>query len=407
MIVKRRFGAWHAFVAAAIVMASLGTASVAAQARSQGPNTPSGPSGSVARWGDYFGGRHSDFRTPHVVSGLANVVAIDASNSSNYALECAGGVSSCPTDGIVMAWGDGAVGQLGDGSNHSPHNQPVQVHFPSGVNIVSIGEARDEGFAIDSTGQGWGWGLNGHGSLCIGNTTKQSVPVAIPGLTSVTAVQGGQDHVLWLLANGTVMACGANNYGQLGTGRTRASNVPTAVRQLTDIVQITAGNTTSGALDSSGNVYMWGYNRRGQVGIGSGDQGSISTPTKVTLPLPAVQLSSGGDIIGNGHSLAILNDGSVYAWGDDANGQLGDGQTFDKFSPVQVTVPAGVTFTNVAAGGCFSLALDTNGYVYSWGCGQRGQLGVAGMSQSTSPIEVDSGVGMISATANNALDFHS
>lgn len=342
-----------------------------------------------------------------MVSGLANVVAIDASNSSNYALECAGGVSSCPTDGIVMAWGDGAVGQLGDGSNHSPHNQPVQVHFPSGVNIVSIGEARDEGFAIDSTGQGWGWGLNGHGSLCIGNTTKQSVPVAIPGLTSVTAVQGGQDHVLWLLANGTVMACGANNYGQLGTGRTRASNVPTAVRQLTDVVQITAGNTTSGALDSSGNVYMWGYNRRGQVGIGSGDQGSISTPTKVTLPLPAVQLSSGGDIIGNGHSLAILNDGSVYAWGDDANGQLGDGQTFDKFSPVQVTVPAGVTFTNVAAGGCFSLALDTNGYVYSWGCGQRGQLGVAGMSQSTSPIEVDSGVGMISATANNALDFHS
>ncbi len=362
--------------------------------------------GSVARWGDYFGGRHSDERTPHAVSGLANVVAIDASNSSNYALECAGGISSCPTDGIVMAWGDDANGQLGNGGTSDPQNRVVQVLFPAGIHIVSIGEARNEGFAVDSTGQGWGWGNNGHGSLCIGNHQDQTIPVAIPGITTATAVQGGQDHVLWLLANGTLVSCGENNFGQLGTGGTKSHMTPVAVIDLSNIVQITAGNTTSGALDSSGNVYMWGYNRKGQIGVGS-TKGLIATPTKVKLPLPAVQVSSGGDIIGNGHSLAVLNNNSVYAWGDDANGQLGDDQTVNENAPVQVNVPAGVTFASVAAGGYFSLALDTQGNVWSWGGGQRGQLGAGSATQSAVPLEVDSGVASISATANNALDLHS
>jgi len=333
-------------------------------------------------------------------------VAIDASNSSNYALECPGGVTSCPSDGIVMAWGDGLYDQLGNGQTRTALNQPVQVRFPAGVNIVSIGEARDEGFAIDSTGQGWGWGNNGHGSLCIGNGLAQNTPVMIPGLADVIAVQGGQDHVLWLLSDGTVRACGENIFGQLGTGKTANSMVPVRVVGLSNIVQISAGNTTSGAVDSSGDVYMWGYNRKGQTGVGS-SKGWVTSPTKVSLPLPAVELSVGGDLIGNGHSLAILNDGTVYAWGDDSSSELGDGKTTNEFTPVQVTVPAGVTFTSVEADGCSSLALDTQGEVYTWGCGPRGQLGAGSVSQASAPLKVDSGVAMISATANNALDLHS
>ena len=109
------------------------------------------------------------------------MVTIDASNSSNYALECAGGMSSCPTDGVVMAWGDGGLGQLGGGVLPNSQGTAHPVLFPTGVHIVSIGEAKNEGFAVDSTGNGWGWGANGYGSLGIGNSVVQATPVEIPG----------------------------------------------------------------------------------------------------------------------------------------------------------------------------------------------------------------------------------
>ena len=360
--------------------------------------------GSVARWGDYFGTPGNIQRKPTGVSGLVNVVAIDASNSSNYALECEGGKSSCPTDGVVMAWGDGGLGQLGGGVLPNSQSTAHPVLFPTGVHIVSIGEAKNEGFAVDSTGRGWGWGANGNGSMCIGNAIMQVTPVEIPGLTDVTAVQGGQEHVLWLLADGKVMACGENGFGQLGIGKSKSSMVPVPVPGLSHVVQITAGNTSSGALDSAGNVYMWGYNRQGQIGVGT--QRMVSTPTKVKLPRPAVSLSAGGDAVGNGHTIAVLNDHSVYAWGDDSNGQLGDGQTKNEFSPVKVDVPAGVTFTSAVAGGIHSLALDTKGNVYAWGAGAKGQLGVGRVRQSFSPLKVDSRVDLISATALDSLDHH-
>ncbi len=361
--------------------------------------------GSVARWGDYFGSPGFIQRRPGGVAGLANVVAIDASNSSNYALECAGGMSDCPTDGVVMAWGDGGLGQLGGGQLPNSQGTAHQVLFPDGVHIVSIGEAKNEGFAVDSTGQGWGWGANGKGSLCIGDSRLRALPVEIPTMTDATAVQGGQDHVLWLLANGKVMACGENGFGQLGTGDSKGSMVPVPVSGLSHVVQITAGNTSSGALDSAGKVYMWGFNRQGQIGVGS--QHTVSVPTVVALPHPAVSLSAGGDAVGNGHTIAVLSDHSVYAWGDDSNGQLGDGQTENEFSPVKVEVPTGVTFTSAVAGGSHSLALDTDGNVYAWGAGTKGQLGAGrALRQSLSPVKVDSGVDMISATALDSLDHH-
>ncbi len=406
MLARRRGAKWQALfgLAASLLVVSGGPLAARADAGAVISTTAIVP-GSVARWGDYFGASGKVQRKPNGVAGLANVVAIDASNSSNYALECAGGMSSCPTDGIVMAWGDGGLGQLGGGVFPNSQGTAHQVLFPTGVNIVSIGEAKNEAFAVDSTGQGWGWGANGRGSLCIGNSLVKGAPVKIPGLTDVTAVQGGQDHVLWLRANGKVMACGENGFGQLGTGGTKSSMVPVPVMGLSHIVQITAGNTSSGALDGTGNAYMWGFNREGQTGVGA--QRFVSTPTKVTLPLPAVSLSAGGDTVGNGHSIAVLNDHSVYAWGDDSNGQLGDGQTKNQFSPVKVDVPAGVTFTSAVAGGIHSLALDTAGNVYAWGAGTKGQLGVGRVRQSLSPVKVDSGVDMISATALDSLDHHS
>lgn len=114
----------------------------------------------VYQWGAYFFyGPSADQFSPRGIVDLSdNVVAINASNNSSYALECAGGTTLCHQDGSVWAFGRGALGELGDGSKSDSLTSARRVAFPSDVHIVSIGEAEDSGYAIDSTGQGWEWG---------------------------------------------------------------------------------------------------------------------------------------------------------------------------------------------------------------------------------------------------------
>ena len=148
---------------------------------------------------------------------------------------------------------------------------------------------------------------------------------------------------------------------------------------------------------------MWGYSGEGQTGTGL--TGSVATPTKVMLPLPAILLSAGGDITGNGHSFALLSDHSLYGWGDDSEGQLGDGKRIDEFSPVRIEALPGVILVSIVAGDD-SLALDQGGNVYGWGGGREGQLGAGNVKQSFTAREVDTGVDMISGTVYNSLDHH-
>ncbi len=183
----------------------------------------------VMRWGTYFGGggEGGGFTQPLPtdVPGLEEgVVALAASNSASYALK----------DGAVFAFGDGGGDELGDGTEKDA-TAPVRVSFPAGVSIVAIGEAKDAGFAIDSTGQGWAWGGNGEGELCLGKGAPKKVatPLKIPGLTHARAVAGGGNHVVWLMSDGTVEACGTNERGQLGVGEgVSKSAVPVNVRGL-------------------------------------------------------------------------------------------------------------------------------------------------------------------------------
>ncbi len=261
--------------------------------------------------------------------------------------------------------------------------------------MVSIGEARNEGFAVDSTGQGYGWGANGDGSLCTGNNRRQPKPVKIPLMTGVDpvpgSVQGAADHVLWLMASGGVETCGNNASGQLGIGNTQSSVVPVNVQfpsTSSAIVQISAGVLGSGAVDSNGNAYMWGGNWIGQAGIGSFTT-AVTLPTLVAgLPAPVAELYVGGDTGWNGHVVALLTNHEAFAWGYDSSGQLGDGGHTNKDAPVKVKIPTGVTFTYVAAGGMTSEGIDANGNVW--------QLG------KSTPVVIN-GVDMLSMTANNDL----
>lgn len=347
--------------------------------------------GTVSHWGSYLNGEEALQPTPLAVPGLSEVVAVEASNSSGYALKA---------NGTVWAWGNGDDGQLGDGALASSLTTAMQVKLPG--RIVAIGEAKNEGLAVDSTGQAWVWGENGSGSLCVRGKAL-STPVKVPGLTKALAAHGGEEHTLWLTSSGSVLTCGRNTWGELGLGAgVSMTRTPTVVPGLASIVQVSVGERTSAALDAQGRVFMWGENVHGAIGVGSSAP-TIWTPTHVPLPEPASSISTGGDLEDNGSSFAILPKEAVYGWGYDNHGQVGDRSTLDKPAPVNT----GLHFTSVVAGGVFSLGLDHEGNVYSWGAGFGGSLGVGHTKgPAFTPLFVEGGVSEISATAKNAEDLH-
>jgi alpha-tubulin suppressor-like RCC1 family protein len=177
----------------------------------------------VAFWGS-FAGSNSRHLSPVTVTLPAPVAEVGTSNSTVYALL---------TNGSVYAWGTGTRGQLGDGRSVNSFTTPVRVKFPAGVMIASIAvnsDPWDTAFAIDTTGHAWGWGANGSGDLCRGNSTEYRTPVRLP-FTHVTAVAGAADHATYD-AGGRLYSCGMGIYGELGDGTTKTSRVPVRVTGL-------------------------------------------------------------------------------------------------------------------------------------------------------------------------------
>ncbi len=349
----------------------------------------------VERFGSYYGGMQYPEPSPEPVEGIGAVSQIDASNASSLALD---------TSGRVWSWGNGEYGELGDGLT-SDATVPVQAKFPAGTTIVSIGEARDDGYAIDSEGHLWSWGMNESGSLCLGTTKKrQLVPKRVAGISNAVAVQGAQNHVLILLADGTVEACGTNSNGQLGVGAgVTETSTPLPVPSLAHVVEVTAGVLTSAARTESGAVYTWGDNRKGQAGTGTPSTG-VFTPTQVSLPGRASEISCGGDSTGegddSGFDLALVA-GQVYGWGSDGHGQIGDRRTHTKARPVAT----GLHFAKVVASGENAIGLTAGGEVFTWGAGYRYSLGTGNTESSSMPVQISSGNTMISATALNSLIY--
>jgi alpha-tubulin suppressor-like RCC1 family protein len=272
--------------------------------------------------------------------------------------------------------------------------------------VVSVGEGFDFSAAVTRSGQLWTWGANDNsGDLCQGLTTSRTgiPPTRISGISNAVEVSGGQGHLLVLTSAGTVEACGRNNYGQLGDGKTTASAAPTQVVGLDGIHidAISAGDLYSAALDSTGHVWEWGLNDFGQLGDGTTVNSDIPVEVK-GLPGPVKEIFAGGSLKGNGQTVALLDNGSVYAWGSDVWGQLGNEQTeFDSPTPVRVDLPSGVTFTQVATGGTASYALDSSGDVWAWGAAQYVHFGLTALEDYIlSPQEMASNSTQLSAVAD-------
>lgn len=433
------------------------------------------------RWGQLGNGTTNNSAIPARVPGLTGVISVRAGEGHTVALK---------SDGTVWTWGDGGVGQLGNGSAIGSAT-PGQV--PGLTGVVSIGAGLMHTLAVKSDGTVWGWGLNGQGQLGNGSTGSALSPVQASGLTGARSVAGGRDHTVAVKNDGTVWCWGGNSLGQLGIGTVIRRITPVMVPGLSGITEVAAAENQTMALNDDGEVWAWGDNEVGQLGDGTRTIRTtpvqvVGLPTGVAALAPAMYhtvalladgtvwfwgykvlvngypdqdnvaperaaavsditavasgngfilaLAKDGSIsawgenrdgeLGSGapsyrlvatqvpgvdqaaavstsshHTLALKKDGTVWGWGSNAYGSLGNGGTRHSFVPVQAVGLSGIT--RVSAGGAHSLALQGNGTLWSWGSNRNGQSGNGSTESSSIPLQIPGFDGITAVAAG--MDF--
>ncbi len=317
---------------------------------------------------------------PNNVGYLTSITAIMGGEHDNYAIK---------SDGTLWAWGANFTGQLGNGTFT---NSVVPVQVSGLISVTALGGRGYHNLAVTSDGKVWDWGWNGKGQLgnnyagstCPGGLYGKcsDVPVEVIGVTNPLTVTGGGFFSLALMPDHTLRAWGANERGELGDGSTTQRAVPVTVSAiLSNVVQVSAGWFHAVALTSDGKVWTWGDNGSGAIGNGVTSTVGVSVPVQVP-GLSNVIGVSGGD----GFTGILKGDGTVWTWGGNNFGELGDGTYTTNPTPTQVSGINNVTL--FAARDYHSLAVKSDGTVWAWGSGGNGELGDCQFADSTHPVQV-------------------
>ncbi|WNG33272.1 chromosome condensation regulator RCC1 [Archangium violaceum] len=312
---------------------------------------------------------------PTVVADLSQVASIAFNSNTSLAIR---------EDGSVWTWGANASGQLGlgtppvDGQAHTPdtqaRNRPTQV--PGLTDAVSGALGFSHALVLKADGSVVAFGKNNNGQLGDGTTTDRDYPVRVLGLTDVVKLAGGSQQSMALKRDGTVWAWGNNDSGNLGQGAedTVAHPEPAQVPGLSGVVDIASGREHMLALHTDGTVSAWGLNASGQVGNGEGGTG-----LEVYAPVKVVGLTDVVAVYANSNfSLALKADGTLWGFGQNFNGQLGNGQSGKDYQadPLADTAVVGLSdLRDVAAGSTFGLGLRRDGLLFGWGWNSNGSLG--------------------------------
>jgi alpha-tubulin suppressor-like RCC1 family protein len=274
----------------------------------------------------------------------------------------------------LFSWGYNEFGQLGQ-SNTTQYSSPVQI---PGLTWSSISGRIEHTLAIKTDGTLWAWGLNQAGELGQNNRTRYSSPVQIPG-TTWSSISGGGNHSLATKTDGTLWAWGgdANSVNALGQNNRVKYSSPVQIPG-TNWNSISANLQHSLATKTDGTLWGWGGNYDGELGLnnisslGSG----VSSPTQI----PGTTWSSIN--AGSSNSLATKTDGTLWGWGNNQFGKLGQNNRTYYSSPVQIP---GTTWSSISGE---SFAIKTDGTLWSWGYNTQGQLGQNNRIQYSSPVQI-------------------
>jgi len=360
--------------------------------------------GSLWSWGsNQFGqlGIDSVDLTPHPTP--VQVVTGDPVVDNGWTTVSAGGWHSLArqSDGTLWSWGRNTLGQLGNGSG-SANNAPKPDKVDKDTNWGAFAAGEFHSLAVKRNGTFWVWGANNKGQLGIGGSTdllRHSSPVLITtpaGVTAVIAIAAGGGHSALFTASGASYAWGDNLRGQLGTGGsvnnlTTSSTVPLPVA--TDVVGWVAVDASAQhtiARRSNGSLWVWGDNGSGQGGIDPVGSAVIDAPRQITA-------AANWSVVAGGllHTAALLADGTLWSWGGNSFGQLGDGSTADRFAPQQITVTAPPSLANqwfaLSAGDGHTLGLQADGSLWAWGDNSAGQLGDGTTTGQVVPVRIITG----------------
>ena len=290
-------------------------------------------------------------------------------------------------DGTVWAWGWERYGQLGnDVSTNTHRSVPLPVHDLS--EVVSIAAGANFNLALKKDGTVWSWGWNANGELGVGDTTHRSLPVQVLGpegeghLSGAVAISAGNIRSFAITDDGTLWAWGG---GTSSSVPVVAATLPGDIDLLADLVGLSHGDDHSLALLLDGAVWAWGANGRGQ--LGDGTTTGKSQAVRVRLSSDELLEDATGIATGRLHSMAVREDGSLWAWGFNLYGQLGNGtDTNSNATPGPVQELGGVR--GAAAAGDTSFALLADGTVWAWGRNDSGAIGDGTFEQRNVPVQV-------------------
>jgi alpha-tubulin suppressor-like RCC1 family protein len=299
-------------------------------------------------------------------------------------------------DGTVWAVGSNSYGQLGNGGSSWWRTSSEPQHVTGLNHVIAVAAGGAHSAALKDDGTVWVWGYNGAGQL--GNTRQEfsSVPVQVAGLSGVKAIASGISHLVALKNDGTIWAWGSNRVGQLGNDHDLAIICkPVQVAELHGMASIAAGGYHTVALQQNGRVWSWGYDSNGALGNGTVSDSGTHLPAQVSSLSDVKAVAAGLN-----HSVAIREDGTVWVWGSNRAGQQGNGTTAGANNlPVQLAGVSGVA--DVIAKANHTVALMQDGTAWAWGDKGSGQWGNGfTVDGSSTPVQMRGASG---ATAVAAL----
>lgn len=284
-------------------------------------------------------------------------------------------------DGTLWLWGDNQIGQLGD-NTRTTRSSPVQtVAFGSNWKQVAIG-GQYYSSAIKTDGTLWCWGNNADGQLGINSVTNLSSPQQTVAFgTNWKQISCGSTHTAAVKTDGTLWLWGSNLYGQLGDNSTTKRSSPVQTIALgTNWQQVSCGGSShTAAIKADGTLWSWGNNTDGQLGD--------NTIVKRSSPVQTVAYGTNWKQVSCGYStFSVKTDGTLWCWGYNYFGGLGDNTTTYKSSPVQ-TIAYGTNWKQVACAGTYAAGIKTDGTLWTWGYNGYGNLGDNTTTNRSSPVQ--------------------